>query len=729
MSDFIGTKLTMNLGERSYDIILKNGALENLYQFARLDRKVAVVTDSGVPAEYAQRVADQCRESTIITVPQGEASKSFKILETVLRQMLEFNMGRGDLVVAVGGGVVGDLAGFAAAIYMRGIDFINCPTTTLSMIDSSIGGKTAVDLGDTKNIVGAFWQPKLVIVDPATLSTLPRRHYINGLAEAVKAGLLADPELFAIFEKGDIDTQISEIIYRSLRFKKNVVEQDETERGMRKALNFGHTIGHGIEAVKGIKGRRTVGLFHGECVALGMLPMIESKALQKRVRAVYRRIGLPTRTTYNKEKVLAEMLHDKKAQGGQITVIKVPGLGCWRAETIPVEGLRPLLGVEEEAMKNTFGSDLSLTIFGESHGRAVGAVLDGMAAGVPVDEAFLAACMDKRRARGDGLSTTRVEGDAVQFLSGVVNGRTTGTAIALMIENQNTRSGDYAKTADLLRPGHADYTAYAKYHGYQDARGGGHFSGRVTAALVAGGALVLGALNRAGIEIVTHIGRCAGISDAPFALDDPAALAAQAETLLNKSEGFALLDGSVEEPMKAAIRAAGAEGDSVGGVLETAILGLPAGVGEPYFDSVESKLAHLAFSIPAVKGIEFGSGFGFVDQKGSEANDAFRMQGERIVTATNHNAGLNGGISNGMPVVFRTAVKPTPSIYKTQDTVDYMAKKDAELSIQGRHDPCIVPRAAIVQTCAAALAVGDLLTAKYGMAWMEDPTGYRKEVL
>ena len=347
MSDFIGTKLTMNLGERSYDIILKNGALENLYQFARLDRKVAVVTDSGVPAEYAQRVADQCRESTIITVPQGEASKSFKILETVLRQMLEFNMGRGDLVVAVGGGVVGDLAGFAAAIYMRGIDFINCPTTTLSMIDSSIGGKTAVDLGDTKNIVGAFWQPKLVIVDPATLSTLPRRHYINGLAEAVKAGLLADPELFAIFEKGDIDTQISEIIYRSLRFKKNVVEQDETERGMRKALNFGHTIGHGIEAVKGIKGRRTVGLFHGECVALGMLPMIESKALQKRVRAVYRRIGLPTRTTYNKEKVLAEMLHDKKAQGGQITVIKVPGLGCWRAETIPVEGLRPLLGVEE----------------------------------------------------------------------------------------------------------------------------------------------------------------------------------------------------------------------------------------------------------------------------------------------------------------------------------------------------------------------------------------------
>ena len=170
MSDFIGTKLTMNLGERSYDIIVKRGSLENLYQFARLDRRVAVVTDSGVPAQYAQMVADQCKDATIITVPQGEASKSFKILETVLRQMLDFGMGRGDLVVAVGGGVVGDLAGFAASIYMRGIDFINCPTTTLSMIDSSIGGKTAVDLGDTKNIVGAFWQPKLVIVDPDTLS-------------------------------------------------------------------------------------------------------------------------------------------------------------------------------------------------------------------------------------------------------------------------------------------------------------------------------------------------------------------------------------------------------------------------------------------------------------------------------------------------------------------------------------------------------------------------------
>ena len=365
-------------------------------------------------------------------------------------------------------------------------------------------------------------------------------------------------------------------------------------------------------------------------------------------------------------------------------------------------------------MKNTFGSDLSLTIFGESHGRAVGAVLDGMAAGVPVDESFLAACMDKRRARGDGLSTPRVEADAVQLLSGVVNGHTTGTAIALMIENQNTRSGDYAKTADLLRPGHADFTAYAKYHGFQDARGGGHFSGRVTAALVAGGSIVLAALQRAGIDITTHIARCAGLADTPFALDDPAALAAQAETLATKTEGFAVLDAAVEEPMKAAIRAAGAEGDSVGGILETVITGVPAGIGEPFFDSVESEIAHLAFAIPAVKGIEFGAGFAFADLRGSQANDPFPMRDGKVVTATNKNGGINGAIANGMPIVFRTAVKPTPSIYKEQDTVDYIAKADAKLQIKGRHDPCIVPRAAVVQNTLAAFAVLDLLTVRYG---------------
>ena len=346
--------ISLALGERSYDIHVENGALDRVGEFAYragLDGKIAIITDTCVAPLYAERVMKSLESAgfmpSLHVVDAGEASKNMLQAQELCSELVRAGIDRTGCIAALGGGVVGDLAGFAASIYMRGIDFINCPTTTLSMIDSSIGGKTAVDLGDTKNIVGAFWQPKLVIVDPDTLATLPRRHFINGLAEAVKASLLADPELFAIFENGDVDAQIGEIICRSLRFKKNIVEQDETEQGMRKALNFGHTIGHGIEAVKGIKGRRTTGLFHGECVALGMLPMIESKALQKRVRGVYRRLGLPTRTAYDKEKVLAEMLHDKKAQGGQITIIKVPGLGCWRAETIPVEGLRPLLGMED----------------------------------------------------------------------------------------------------------------------------------------------------------------------------------------------------------------------------------------------------------------------------------------------------------------------------------------------------------------------------------------------
>ncbi len=342
-------KMTMNLGTRSYDIILKRGCLSNLHQFADLThRRVFVLTDSGVPAEYAKTVADQCANGTVCTIPQGEGSKCLKVYGQVLSAMLEFGMDRRDLLVAVGGGVVGDLGGFCAASYMRGIDFVNCPTTTLAQIDSSIGGKTAIDLGSAKNIVGAFWQPQVVLVDPDTLATLPRRQYINGLAEAVKAGLIADPELFGIFENGDVDKEIETIIYRSLLVKKKIVEQDERESGARKALNFGHTIGHGIEAVKGVRGRRTNGLYHGECVALGMLPMIEDKSLQKRTRAVLRKLGLPVRTGVDKHKVLEYMRHDKKSGGKSITVIRVPGLGCWRADTLPMTQLPALLGLEEE---------------------------------------------------------------------------------------------------------------------------------------------------------------------------------------------------------------------------------------------------------------------------------------------------------------------------------------------------------------------------------------------
>ena len=333
-------KLTMRLGVRSYDIIIKQGGLSRVGQLINLNRRVLVVSDTGVPEAYLKTVLAQCREGVPVVLPQGEGTKSLECFGQLLTVMLEHGFTRGDAVLALGGGVVGDLAGFAAASYMRGVTFINCPTTTLSQIDSSIGGKTAINLAGTKNTVGAFYQPSLVVADPDTLKSLPERHFINGLAEAVKAGLIADEGLFELFETEDAHEKIEEIVYRSLVMKKNVVERDEREAGLRATLNFGHTLGHGIESVSGR-------LLHGECVALGMLPMIESKALQKRVRAVYRRLGLPVRTTYNKEKVLAEMLHDKKAQGGQITVIKVPGLGCWRAETIPVEGLRPLLGMED----------------------------------------------------------------------------------------------------------------------------------------------------------------------------------------------------------------------------------------------------------------------------------------------------------------------------------------------------------------------------------------------
>lgn len=359
-------------------------------------------------------------------------------------------------------------------------------------------------------------------------------------------------------------------------------------------------------------------------------------------------------------------------------------------------------------MKNTFGSAVSLTIFGESHGPAIGAVLDGLAAGLPVDTDFINIRMDRRRARGDGLSTARTEPDAVEFLSGVLDGHTTGTPLTLMVRNTNTRSGDYARTAALLRPGHADYTAFAKYEGYQDARGGGHFSGRITAAAVAAGAICEQVLQSMGIRVYTHIAACGGVQDAP--------LSSAAGLVMPEPEPghFALLDPDKEAPMQAAIRAAGSEGDSVGGILETVVTGMPAGVGEPWFDSVESTLAHLMFAVPAVKGIEFGTGFGFAALRGSQANDAFRMRDGQIRTATNRNGGINGGITNGMPIVLRTVVKPTPSIYRAQDTVDYPAGQDAVIQIKGRHDPCIVPRAAVVQNSLTAFGILDLLSIRYG---------------
>ncbi|MBQ8350689.1 MAG: chorismate synthase [Clostridia bacterium] len=361
-------------------------------------------------------------------------------------------------------------------------------------------------------------------------------------------------------------------------------------------------------------------------------------------------------------------------------------------------------------MKNTFGSSVSLTLFGESHGRAVGAVLDGMAPGIAVDETFLCHQMALRRSLS-AISTARNEADEVIIESGVYRGKTTGTPICLRIENQQARRRDYEKNANLARPGHADFTAREKYHGYEDPNGGGHFSGRITAGLVAAGAIAIAALRQKGILIGTHIAACGGVCDRPF--ED---LSADIK-LLNEMP-FAVLDAAASVDMQTTIAAARAEGDSVGGILESAVIGLPSGVGEPWFDTVESQLSHILFSIPAVKGVEFGDGFALAAMRGSQANDPFCIQDGHVATATNRAGGILGGITTGMPLRLRVAVKPTPSIYREQQTVDLATGKEKPLAIVGRHDPAIVHRARVVVDSAIALALCDMLALRYGTDWL-----------
>lgn len=357
-------------------------------------------------------------------------------------------------------------------------------------------------------------------------------------------------------------------------------------------------------------------------------------------------------------------------------------------------------------MKNTFGNHLSVTLFGESHGPAIGAVLDGLCPGLPVDEENIRRML-RLRQPGGAISTARKEADVFEIVSGAVNGIATGTPLTVLIRNNDVKSGDYSAMQALMRPGHADYPAQCKYHGYQDVRGGGHFSGRLSAALVAAGAICHSALEAKGICIGTHIARCAGIPDRGFA-DIAADIHALSDRL------FPVLDETAGERMQQAILAAAAQNDSVGGVLETAVLGLPAGVGEPWFDTFESMLAHMLFAVPAVKGVEFGDGFALADMQGSAANDPLRYENGRVVTETNRGGGIGGGITNGMPVVFRCAVKPTPSIAAAQKTVDIRAQQDAVLEIRGRHDPAIVHRARIVIDAVTAIAVYDMLAGRFG---------------
>ena len=361
-------------------------------------------------------------------------------------------------------------------------------------------------------------------------------------------------------------------------------------------------------------------------------------------------------------------------------------------------------------MKNTFGNSIALTLFGESHGDCIGAVLDGLAPGLRINEDFIRSQLDLRRPSGK-ISTQRQEADELQIVSGAFEGRTTGTPLTILIPNTAQHSKDYSATRSLARPGHADYTAYQKYHGFEDYRGGGHFSGRITAALVAAGAILIDALRQRGILIGTHIASCAGIADRGFG-----DISADITALNNMT--FAVLDEDKGAEIRSAIETAAAEGDSVGGVLETAVIGVPAGVGEPWFDSVESMLSHALFGIPAVKGVQFGNAFTIVNGRGSEYNDVYYISNEEIKTITNHNGGINGGITNGMPIVFSCAVKPTPSIFKAQQTVDFIKGEDTVLELKGRHDPAIIHRARVVVDSVTALVIADLLAQRYGTDYL-----------
>lgn len=366
-------------------------------------------------------------------------------------------------------------------------------------------------------------------------------------------------------------------------------------------------------------------------------------------------------------------------------------------------------------MKNVFGNQITITLFGESHGAQIGAVVDGLAPGLDVDLEFMRKQLNLRKPHGK-ISTQRVETDEPQIVSGVFEGKTTGTPICILFENNNTKSKDYSKTKDLLRPGHADYTAIEKYHGFADYRGGGHFSGRLTTPIVAVGAILIDALKKKGITIGTHIKQCGEIQDVPFT-GKMEELEAVNQML------FPVLDEQSAAAMKTYIEESATEGDSVGGILETVITGMPSGIGEPWFDSMESMLAHGIFSIPAVKGIEFGKGFAFAQMKGSEANDEFAMEGEAVVTKTNNNGGINGGITNGMPIQFQTVIKPTPSIYKKQNTVDIAKKENVTLQIEGRHDPAIIHRARVVVDSITAIVLSDMLAVHFGTDWLQKGMG------
>lgn len=362
-------------------------------------------------------------------------------------------------------------------------------------------------------------------------------------------------------------------------------------------------------------------------------------------------------------------------------------------------------------MRNTFGNNLSVTLFGESHGEAIGCVIDGLASGIRIDTDYIDNCLLQRAARSD-ISTPRKESDKPIFLSGVKNGVTEGTPICILIKNENTNSSAYTDYEFTPRPSHADLSAEYKYHGYQDKAGGGHFSGRISAPLVAAGAVIRCALENLGIKIGTHIKSLHGICDRDF--DDYSI-----DIELLKKLLFPALDSERSDKMKNEILDAREKTDSVGGILETVVIGLPGGVGEPWFDSVESVVSHAVFSVPGVKGVEFGDGFAIADKYGSEANDPYQFVDGKVVATKNSNGGVIGGITNGMPLLFKTAIKPTPSIAKEQDTVNLKTGENVKISIKGRHDPAIIHRARAVIDSVTAIALADLLVTRFGTDFLK----------
>lgn len=352
-------------------------------------------------------------------------------------------------------------------------------------------------------------------------------------------------------------------------------------------------------------------------------------------------------------------------------------------------------------MSSTYGENLKLSIFGQSHAPAIGMTLDGIPAGLTVDLEKLQQFLNRRAPGQNDFSTPRREEDRPEFLSGLLNGFTCGAPLAAIIRNTNTRSGDYANLMDCPRPGHADYTAQVKYGGFQDAAGGGHFSGRLTAPLCIAGGLCKQWLEAEGIRIGAHIAAIAGIPDTPFDPIKP--------QLSSVGADFPVLNPEAGARMRQAIADAKRDLDSVGGIIECAVTGLPAGLGEPMFGGVEGRIAQIVYGIPAVKGVEFGIGFEAANLRGSENNDDFRMEEGKVVTSTNHCGGILGGITNGMPLLFRAAIKPTPSISRPQQSVSLAEGENRELVVKGRHDPCIVPRAVPVVEAAAAIAIFDML--------------------